>query len=262
MKVIKVKRVIRETPRTVTLEFNENFDAVPGQFFMLWIPGVSEKPFSISHLPALWITIMDVGCFSHKLCSLLPGDKIGIRGPYGNGFEIDKKINGKEIKNILAVGGGVGLAPLMPLIENAGANKNFTVIIGALSAKEVLFKERLNKIQNKNKNRVIITTDDGSEGICGYATQPIDDLLKSENFDLIVACGPEPMLLCIHKIAEKFEIPVQLSLDRFMKCGIGICGACAINGLLVCKDGPVFSGDELRNTDFGKCKRDKSGVKI
>ena len=255
MEIIKIAEKIQETPTIATLRFKETIDAKPGQFFMVWIPKFSEKPFSLSHIPEIGITVMDVGLFSHELCNLLPGDKIGIRGPYGRGFEIE----GRNIKNILTVGGGVGIAPLAPLIEDENnKDKNFTVIIGALSCDELLFEKRLNK--NKN-SKVILTTNDGSFGICGYATTPMNDLLKKENFDLIAACGPEPMLSCVLEIGKKFNIPVQLSLDRYMKCGIGICGSCAINGLLVCRDGPVFWDYELEDTDFGKFKRDKSGIK-
>jgi len=252
MKIIKVAGKIKETPNITTLRFDEETRAEPGQFLMVWIAGASEKPFSISYMPKLGFTVMDVGPFSHALCSLSVGDKLGIRGPYGRGFQLDR-----NIKNILAVGGGVGIAPLLPLIEQ-NKTQNFTVIAGAKCCSEVLFEKRLN--ENKNSN-VIVTTDDGSAGICGYATAPIADLLGKENFDLIVACGPEPMLSGINELGKKFNVPVQLSLDRYMKCGLGICGACAINGLMVCKDGPVFHGHELFNTDFGKFKRSKSGIK-
>ena len=253
MKVIKVAEKIQETPTITTLRFNETIDAKAGQFLMVWVPGVSEKPFSLSYLPKIGITVMDVGPFSHELCSLSVGDKIGIRGPYGRGFEIEDG----NIKNILAVGGGVGIAPLTPLIEN-NKDKNFTVIIGSRCSSEILFEKRLNKHKNST---VILTTDDGSSGICGYATAPVEELLKKENFDLIAACGPESMLSCVFETGKKFKIPVQLSLDRYMKCGIGICGSCAIDGLLVCKDGPVFWDYELEGTDFGKFKRDKSGIR-
>lgn len=253
IKIIKVAEKIQETPNIVTLKFNETIDAKPGQFLMVWIPGISEKPFSISYLPGIGITVIDVGPFSHRLCNLSAGDKIGIRGPYGRGFEI-------KGENVLAVGGGAGIAPLAPLLaDENNKDKNFTVIIGALCCDEVLFEKRLNKNSNVN---VIVTTNDGSAGICGYATTPLDGLLERKNFDQIIACGPEPMLSCILETGKKFKIPTQLSLDRYMKCGIGICGACAINGLRVCKDGPVFWDYELKNTDFGKFKRDKSGIRI
>jgi len=255
IKIIEVAGKVQETQGIATLKFNETLSAKPGQFLMVWIPGVSEKPFSLSHIPEIGITVMDAGPFSHRLCGLFAGDRIGIRGPYGRGFEIQD-----GIKNILAVGGGVGIAPLAPLVEDEkNKDKNFTVIIGALCSDDVLFERRLNKIKNSD---VIVTTNDGSAGICGYATAPLADLLKNENFDMIIACGPEPMLSCILETGKKFKIPVQLSLDRYMKCGIGICGACAINGLCVCRDGPVFLDYELENTDFGKFKRSKSGIKI
>jgi dihydroorotate dehydrogenase electron transfer subunit len=252
MEIIKITEKIKETPNITTLRFEEEIHANPGQFVMVWIPDISEKPFSISYMPELGFTVMDIGHFSHALCSLSVGDKLGVRGPYGRGFSVSG-----NIKNILAVGGGVGIAPLLPVIEQ-NKDKNFTVIAGAKCRSEVLFEKRLN--ENKNSN-VIVTTDDGSAGICGYATAPLANLLGRENFDLIIACGPEPMLSRIHELGGKFNVPVQLSLDRYMKCGLGICGSCAINGLMVCKDGPVFRGHELFNTDFGKFKRSKSGIK-
>jgi dihydroorotate dehydrogenase electron transfer subunit len=239
MEIIKITEKIKETPNITTLRFDEEIHAEPGQFIMVWIPGASEKPFSISYMPRLGFTIMDIGPFSHALCSLSVGDKLGIRGPYGRGFQL------------------VGIAPLLPVVEQNKA-QNFTVIAGAKCGSEVLFEKRLN--ENKN-SKLIVTTDDGSAGICGYATAPIADLIGKENFDLIIACGPEPMLSRIHELGRKFNVPVQLSLDRYMKCGLGICGSCALNGLLVCRDGPVFHGHELEGTDFGKFKRSKSGIK-
>ena len=144
IKIIKVAEKIQETPKIATLKFNETLDAKPGQFLMVWIPGVSEKPFSLSYLPKIGITVMDVGPFSHKLFKLGVGDKIGIRGPCGRGFEIKN-----EIKNILVVGGGVGIAPIAPLlVDENNKDKNFTVIIGALCGDEVLFEKRLNKNSN------------------------------------------------------------------------------------------------------------------
>ncbi len=248
MQILKIEDKIRETYNITTLRFNHVINAKPGQFVMVWIPSFSEKPFSLSYMPQTGITIDAVGPFSNKLSTLEIGDKIGIRGPYGNSFEL-------KGKKILVIGGGIGMVPLVPLIEENKENK-FTTLIGARTRQDLIFISRI-----KENSEVIITTQDGSAGIKGYVTDPIDDLLKKEDYDEIVTCGPEAMMMKVLDIANTHEIPTQLSLERYMKCGLGICGSCSIGSLRVCRDGPVFWADELKNTEFGRFKRNIGGRK-
>jgi dihydroorotate dehydrogenase electron transfer subunit len=110
-----------------------------------------------------------------------------------------------------------------------------------------------------------VTTDDGSEGFFGFTTQRMEQLIqdKDQQFDLVITCGPEVMMKKVVELAVKAQIPVQASLERYMKCGIGICDACAINGYQVCRDGPVFNGEHLAKLEeFGKHQRDVCGRTI
>jgi len=226
---------IWETPNITTLKLDVEVNAVPGQFIMVWIPEVNEKPFSLSSIPKASITIAKVGKFSKKLADLNIGDKIGFRGPYGKGFDLK---NFKD-KKILAVGGGVGIAPLMPLLS---FNKNFdmTFVVGAKNKDELLFVDMI-----KKSAKLFVSTDDGSYGFKGFVTDVVDNLIKKEKFDLVLACGKRKMLEKIFVSAKKAGIQMQFSMEGYMKCSIGVCGTCSLNGLRVCVDGPVFSEEKL-----------------
>ena len=245
VEIFRVAEKHQETEKIVTLRFGGKIDATAGQFVMVWVPGVGERRFSLSHIPEVAVTIANVGKVSNAMCNLSVGDKVGIRGPYGNGFELtgDK---------ILAVGGGYGIAPLTALIEQ-NKDKEFTTICGANTQKGILFAERI-----KHSSNVIITTCDGSVGVKGMVTDAMEDLLTSNHFDQIVTCGPEVMMMEVLNISKKFKIPAQVSLDRYMKCGIGICGSCAVDGLRVCREGPIFWDHELPK-EFGRSKEIKQG---
>jgi dihydroorotate dehydrogenase electron transfer subunit len=259
--MVKVNRVIDEADNIKTLMFSYRFDddPEPGQFLMAWMPGVDEIPLALSYIVSkkqreYGVTIAKVGPATEHFHSLKEGDSFGIRGPYGKGFEFD------NAKKILAVGGGIGMAPLAPAVEAAwSARKNVKVIVGARTESGLLFDFRL----TRGKERPDITTDDGSVGRKGFATELAGELLDRKKFDLVIGCGPEPMLVKLVEMCNAREIPVQVSLERYMKCGIGICDSCALSGFHVCKDGPVFEGSLLEKLeDFGKYKRDPTGKKI
>jgi len=130
--------------------------------------------------------------------------------------------------------------------------------LGAVTASELLFVKRMNDFCDLN-----IATDDGSRGYHGFVTELADTLIKETKFNGIFTCGPEIMLRKVVDSALKDKIPVWACLERFMKCGVGICDSCAISGCLVCRDGPVFSGEQLKDLkDFGKFRRDASGRKV
>lgn len=253
-KVAEITESRKENSDVKTLIFKCSEKMHSGQFFMIWIPGVDEIPMSASYITKniKGITFRRVGDATKALFNLKEGDKIGIRGPYGNGF----KLNGK---NILFVGGGTGIATIAAAVEEA-TDKNITatVIIGTKNKKELFFEERLKKCDAQ----VIITTDDGSKGHKGFATDLAEELISKNKYDLVLTCGPEIMMKKLFKICK--NIPFQASLERYMKCGIGICGQCAIGkGLRVCEEGPVFDGKTLKNIeDFGIFKRDAAGRKI
>lgn len=251
--ITPILKTIKETHDTKTFHFLYPKHTKPGQFFMIWIPGVDEIPMSVSYInkDIKGITFRQVGDATSALFSLKTGDKIGVRGPYGNGFSL-------RGTHILFVGGGTGIAMLAPAIEHARRKKiSSSVIIGAKTAKEVFFEKRLQHMGAT----VYITTDDGSKGYKGFASDYAQHLLAKTRFSSVLTCGPEHMMKTLLDYCGK--IPFQASLERYMKCSIGICGQCCIGkGLRVCIDGPIFNGKTLRQTkDFGVFRRDASGKK-
>ena len=226
----------------------------PGQFFMVWIPGIDEIPMSVSFIDKniRGITFKRVGRATKALFNLSIKDKIGIRGPYGNGFKINDN-------KILFIGGGTGIATLITAIEES-VKKDIisSVIIGVKSSNELLFEKRLRKCGVK----IFICTDDGSKGFHGYASNLAEKILHEYKFKSILTCGPEIMMKKIFNICG--SIKFQASLERYMKCGVGICSQCCIgDGLRVCVEGPVFDNIALKKLiDFGNYKRDSSGKKI
>lgn len=250
-RITKVLNVVEENPEVKTINFKDDSKALPGQFMMIWIPGVDEVPMSFSYIgDDKGITVKKIGEATKVLHGLSKGEKIGIRGPYGSNFEA-------QGKKILAIAGGIGIAPLAPFIEMATKNKKEVVLaFGAKSSNEFLFIKRL---ENSCKE-LRLATDDGSLGYHGFVSDLADEILKKEDFDEIVTCGPELMMKKIVDLAFQKNIPIMASLERYMKCGVGICDSCAINGFLVCKDGPVFSNNALSKLkDFGEFRRDGSG---
>jgi dihydroorotate dehydrogenase electron transfer subunit len=249
--IIELKQ---ENPDVKTLYFEYDKTIKPGQFLMVWIPSIDEIPMSISYNEnkKKGITFKNVGDATSALFNLKKQDKIGIRGPYGNGFLIHGK-------NPLFVGGGSGISTIAPIVE-AYINQRIktTVIIGAKNKNEIFFENRFKEYGSE----VFVTTDDGSKGFKGCATDLAKELINKNEFDSIITCGPEKMMKVLFDISEKIHF--QASLERYMKCGFGICGQCCVGeGLRVCVEGPVFDRDILKNIkDFGVFKRDASGLKV
>ena len=243
-----------EAKNTKTIKFNFPGKTDPGQFLMIWIPNVDEIPMSVSFIDkkTKGVTFRKIGDATNALFNLKKDDKIGIRGPYGNGF----KLNGK---NILFVGGGTGISTITPVIEQAVKNKiSSNVILGVKTKNELFFEER---IKNLGAN-IFVCTDDGSKGYKGFATKLAEELINKNDYDSVITCGPEIMM---KKLFDKStNIDFQASLERYMKCGFGLCGQCCVDeGLRVCKEGPVFNTQKLKKIkEFGIYKRDSSGIKI
>jgi len=253
-KILHIIETKKETSDIKTIMFEYSEDTTPGQFFMIWIPRVDEIPMSVSYISkkVKGITFKRVGEATDALFELKEGDKIGIRGPYGNGFKIDGK-------TILFVAGGTGIAMITPTVEKA-IDKNIStkVIIGAKNKDELFFETRLKKYGAE----VYVSTDDGSKGYKGVTTDLAKQIITNNKFDLILTCGPELMMKKLFDISQ--NIPFQASLERYMKCGFGICGQCCVGkGLRVCTEGPVFDKKMLKDIeDFGFYKRDATGQKI
>ncbi len=263
-RILKIEHVENESLGVKSFIFKDEHcaKAKPGQFVMVWIPRVDEIPISLSFIGPdnlAGITVLKLGEATTALHEKQRGDMIGIRGPYGNSFV---PVRGRA----LLVGGGTGVAPLVPLAEMLVKQKTkITFIFGAKTTERLLFIDRIKKVLSKNKSEFIITTDDGSYGIKGFASDPVGGLLNSAKFNGIYACGRERLMLNVFKQAEKAGVPAQFSLERYMKCARGICGQCVLDplGLMVCKDGPVFSSEVLRKvSDFGAYTRDASGKKV
>jgi len=238
--------------KTITFRYPGKIE--PGQFFMIWIPGVDEIPMSVSQIQddVKGITFRKIGEATTALYNLKKGDDIGVRGPYGHGFRL-------RGRHLLFIGGGTGVAMLAPLVEQARKKKlNTTVIIGVKTKKELFFERRL----QQSGATVLVSTDDGTKGFKGFASDLARDILREKIVDSIYTCGPEPMMKAI--FTHSNNIPFQASLERYMKCSLGLCGQCCIGkGLRVCIDGPVFDRTTLKNVDdFGVYKRDAAGRKI
>lgn len=249
---VKITKIVNETPSTRTFFFDYAFDSAhKGQFVMVWIRGIDEIPMTLSYTNA--ITVQNVGDATSKMFELQEGDYLGIRGPFGRGFTIPD-----ENTRVLIISGGVGAASLAPLTEFIKKSK-ITILSGARNANELLFTDRFLKC-----GQVLITTDDGSAHRRGYVTNILEEM-DIRGYDHIYTCGPELMMKKVLDILHKSQIinRAEFSLHRYFKCGIGICGSCCIDssGLRVCKDGPVFNGKELIDSEFGFYMRTSSSQK-
>ena len=263
-RIVQIEEIISETPTVKTLVFKDklSYFAKPGQFLMIWIPRIEEIPMSVminSKEGYAAVTIRKFGVGSSALFDRKKGDLIGLRGPYGNRFILRKKY-----RKILIIGGGTGLVPLLRLVSFASKEKvRSTIVMGAKTKAEVFFEKITKNIIRGNNCSVLVCTDDGSYGIKGTTVTLMSKLVRDESFDCVYTCGPELMMKAVLDISNQNSIPVQASLERYMKCGIGICGSCCLDSSLVCQDGTVFDGRQLsKMLDFGFSYRDKDGQKI
>jgi len=226
----------------------------PGQFVMVWIVGSDEIPMSVSLIEEgrIGFTFRVVGDATKALSQMGEGSCIGLRGPYGNGFDCSK------YSKVLFVGGGTGIASIVAAVESFVGES--VVVIGARCKDQLVGKNRLESSDAK----VVMCTDDGSCGQKAFTSEVVERLLDDESFDLVVMCGPEAMMKKIYDLCRKKTICVQASLERFMKCAVGLCGQCCIGeGMRVCVDGPVFDESQLALfDDFGAFSRDASGKKV
>jgi len=258
-----VLRNVRENSSIHTLYFRDRpcSSARPGQFVMVWAPGHDEMPMSLSGYDEKGIcsiTVKPRGLGTSDLITMKSGALLGVRGPYGVPFTIEKC-------NALLVGGGTGLAPLLPLAkELLRVGSRVTLIIGGRSRSEVLFERRARRVI-KGQN-LFITTDDGTAGTKGLATDMVEELIRKRDVTRMYTCGPEVMMKKCYEMAVARGVKFEASLEREMKCGFGICGSCTIGPYLLCRDGPMLTGEQLSSVmdEFGLLQRDRSGryVKI
>ena len=258
-RIVEILEVKAETPTIKTFSFRDEAcsKATAGQFVMTWIPGVDEVPMSLSIIGVKGvsaITVREVGEATAALHRLGRGDVFGVRGPCGRGFA-------ETGRDALIVGGGMGMAPLLPLARRlAKAKARLTCIIGAKTCGELLF---LDELEGLGKVKVLAVTEDGSYGLKGLATDLVAQVLKERGFGVVYTCGPERMMFKVYQLAERHGVEVQASLERIMRCSVGLCGSCVIGGFRVCRDGPVFTNKQLKlaKEEFGKTKHNHTGTK-
>lgn len=231
---------------------------LPGQFNMIYLLGFGEMALSISGDPTkqegLRHTVRAVGKATLSLQHLQPGESVGVRGPFGAGWPVDP-FDG----DLLILAGGLGIAPLRPILELAAGNPRFsrktTLLYGSRSPKEILYREDLKRWQEKGIT-VALTVDRGDEswkGPVGVVTALIGDHLVHPHSTRILVCGPEIMMRFAVKELLKHPVDlnqIYLSMERNMQCAVGFCGHCQYGPHFVCKDGPVFSYPKIEKLFF------------
>ena len=268
----EINSIVQETPQMITIYVSfvihgKTPTVTPGQFIIVWIPGMDEIPMAVSYVldnGDVGFTVKDVGEATHALHEMKIGDIIGIRGPYGNGYRL------KDGYSVI-IGGGIGIASIRLLIHLA-LQKNphhLKVIIGAQTAKELLYLEELEK--TLKKSQIILCSDDGSYGNKGFVTEILYQNLAQikehagANAITVYACGPELMLKSLLNVCNTHHLELEASLERFMRCGFGLCGLCVVDplGIKICQHGPVLNSAVLNELDdFGKYHRDITGEKF
>ncbi len=226
----RLLEVRSENYRTKTFVLDAALGAQPGQFAMLWLPGLDEKPFSLLDSDPLAFTIAAVGPFTRALHTLAAGDKVWFRGPFGTGFTA-------RGRDHVLVGGGYGAAPLLLLArEMLALGDRVRVVLGARTAADLLLVDATRHASAE----VHVTTDDGSAGTRGRVTDVVGPMFVADRPDRLYACGPHPMLHALEALCLEHRVPAQLSWEAYMRCAIGICGSCEHDGRLLCADGPVL----------------------
>ncbi len=258
-----IEKIIDETPTVRTFHFNfkgeklrEEFTFESGQFGLYSVIGAGEATFCISSSPTrrdhLEFAVQRVGQVTNALHRLGEGAEIGFRGPYGNSFPLGEL----EGKNLVFVGGGIGLAPLRSLIWNVIDNRDkyekVTVIYGARSPADLCFKYDLESWEQDKTMDMVTTIDRESEGWTGrvgLVPKVLGEVAPSAENAMAIVCGPPIMIrFTFPALAELGFKPEQMitTLEKRMKCGIGKCGRCNIGDIYVCRDGPVFSYAQIQ----------------
>ena len=260
LRIIPIIKKYSENSTTKTFVIKDKLltESKPGQFLMLWVPNSGEIPLSVMNVDGdkIFLTVKNVGETTNYLHNMNLGEKVGVRGPYGSNFSLRK---GK----ILIDGGGTGIAPLLFLANKlVKIGSKIFFACGAKNSDDLLF---IKKIEDMcTKNQVIVTTEDGTYGLKCLVTNPVKKLLNEDTFDIVYSCGPVLMVRKIYNIVKSLNIDFEASLERFMRCSIGLCGSCMIGPYRVCKDGPVFNKNQLKNLSnvFGISKLSYQGTSI
>lgn len=257
---LQIKKIITENSRVKTFVFDYDMEFEPGAFVMCWIPGFDELPFGLVSRKAgeFMITVAAAGDGTKGLHSMKENDYLGFRGPFGSSFKLP------ESGAVAIVAGGYGIAALYNLVRKAKEKSLEThVFLGARTKVELLY---LNWLRELDVN-LHLSTDDGTEGYKGFNVDLFGKFIEkrflSGDTNLkIFTVGPEIMEVKVAQICWEKNIPFEISLERFMKCGFGICGQCCVDktGWRMCVEGPVVDGMRLKQiTEFGKYHRMASG---
>ncbi len=245
--IYEVSRVVQEAKDVHSIFLKGKLDCKPGQFIMVWLPGVEEKPMAVSEVrkDEFAFCYHSVGPFTQACDALQKGDKVGIRGPYGNSFSLDKKT--------VVVAGGIGISSVSTAIDGLSSP---VVIHGA--------RDKDHLVYTKRYKSMILTTDDGSAGRKGYVTGALAEVLeKNKDIEQVITCGPEMMIVNVLHVCQKYGVECEASLERYMKCGYGICGNCLVDDKILCIDGPIFNSRILKKMkELGKFARLKTGRKV
>lgn len=262
--VAVIENIIEEAPGISTFRFSfkdkklqEEFTFDSGQFGEFSVFGAGEAPFCISSSPTrrdhLEFTVQQVGRVTNALHRLDIGAEIGFRGPYGNGFPLDFLKN----KNLVFIGGGIGLAPLRSLIwnviDNRGEYREIDIIYGARSPADLCFKYDLDTWGKDKLVNLVTTVDDRDEswtGRVGLVPDILREVVPTVRDAIAVVCGPSAMIRLTFPVLKKLGFtPEQVvtALEKRMKCGIGMCGRCNIGNIYVCRDGPVFTYAQINS---------------
>ena len=247
-RMLKISDIVKEGKGQISFFFKNSLDCKPGQFIMVWLPGVDEKPMAVSYHKKneFAFTSQAIGKFTKEIEKLKKGDMLGIRGPYGNSFTAKN--------NACVVAGGVGMASVSTLID---VLKNPLVIYGSRSKGHLIYLKRFKNMK--------ITTDDGSFGRKGFTTDILREVLenKKNKIKIVYTCGPEIMMKKVFELCRKYKVECEASLERYMACGFGICGKCMVDDKILCVDGPIFNSRQLSQlSEFGNTARLKSGRKV
>jgi NAD(P)H-flavin reductase len=243
----------RDTADTWTLALEPvggGFAVAPGQFVMVYVFGVGEVPISVSGPPErpgepVVLTVRDVGAVTHAICESEPGSVLGLRGPLGNSWPVEAAEGG----DVVVVAGGIGLAPLRPVVLHVLAHRdgyqNVWVLYGARTPRDLLYRDELESWRYEIGVDVTVDAADSSwTGGVGVVPQLIARAdVRPEAVSAFV-CGPEVMIHFTVEALRKRGLPderIFLSLERNMRCGVGLCGHCQLGPTLICRDGPVYS---------------------
>ncbi len=252
---VKIERIVplSADAKLFTLCLDGNHRPRAGQFFMVSVMGAGEVPISVASAPGepLSLCIRKVGKVTSAIHELKEGDPVGIRGPYGNCFPAEKARG----RDVIFVAGGIGIAPLRPLIREVTSNgKRFGkifILYGAKTPAEVIFKDELEEwAKDASVAMTVDFPDEEWKGHTGVVTRLLDDVDADFSESAAFVCGPEIMIKASLRELSSRGVPednIITTLEAHMKCGVGKCGHCYLDSKYICTDGPVFSLKELRD---------------